>query len=108
MALNNNSLTATTTTASGASATATIAAVADKNYQIVGFDGSSTDQPFTVTLIFGSTTKLTMNGPADAAVGRDFGDIGPIAGTNTAISVVCTPAASGNCTANLIYKITTA
>lgn len=107
MSLNPNSLTATNTEASAVSSTATVAAAADKNYQIVGFDGASSDQPFTVELKFGSTTKLTMQGAADTTVGRDFGDDGPVAGTNTAISCVCTPTATGNCSANLIYKITT-
>lgn len=108
MALNPYSITATNTETSATSSTVTVAAAANKNYQIVGFDGSSYDQPFTVQLKFGSDVKLTMQGPADASVGRDFGDEGPVAGTNTAISVVTTPSATGSCTANLIYKITTA
>jgi hypothetical protein len=105
--LNSNSLTSTNTESSAATSTTTIAAASGKNYQIIGFDGCSSDQPFKVELKFGSTTKLTMQGSADTTVGRDFGDDGPVVGQNTAVSVVTTPAASGNCTANLIYKITT-
>jgi hypothetical protein len=105
MSRNPNSITATNTETSAATSTTTIAATSGKQYQIVGFDGASSDQPFKVELKFGSTVKLTMQGSADTTVGRDFGDGGPVAGDNTAISVVTTPAASGNCTANLVYKI---
>jgi len=103
--LNLASLTATDSQASAASSTATVSAISGKLFQIVGFDGSSNDQPFSVTLNFGDSTKLTMYGSADTSVGRDFGDNGPVTAKGEDITVVTTPASSGNCNANIIYKI---
>jgi hypothetical protein len=99
------SITETNTEASAASSTATLSGIKGKQLQIVGFDGSSADQPYQVQLLFGSTVILTMQGPADASVGRDFGDIGPIAADGEDVSCVCTPAASGQCNANIIARI---
>lgn len=103
--LNLAGVTATDTQSSSQTAVATVTATAGKAYQILGFDGASSDQPFKVVLTFGSTDKVTMQGAADTSVGRDYGDSGPIAADNTAIQVTTTPAATGNCTANLIYRV---
>jgi hypothetical protein len=99
------SKTATDSQASAASATATATGLADHDLQVVGFDGSSADQPFTVELKIDGTTILTMQGNADTSAGRDFCNIGPVALRNQDIEVVTTPAASGQCNANLIYRI---
>ena len=104
--LNLGVLTATDANASAASATATASAIATKQILIMGFDGSSYDQPFTVELKIGGSTVLTMQGAADSTVGRDLTSLGGIpAGDNTAVTVVTTPSASGSCNANLLYKI---
>ena len=97
-------LTATDTQAASTTALATIAGVANKSYRVTGFDGCSNDQSFKVELQFGSTTKLTMQGSADTTVGRDFSR-GLIAAIGESVTVLTTPAATGNCTANLIYEI---
>ena len=99
------SLLSTSTQAASGTALTTIASTKGKLYQITGFDGCSLDQSFTVELKFGSTTKLTMQGSADTTVGRDFGDNGPVTSTDESVTVLTTPAATGNCTANLIYKV---
>jgi len=104
--VNFGTLTATNTEASAATSTATVAAIAKKAIHITGFDGASSDQPFKVELKIGGVTEVTMQGSADTTVGREFGDDHPIVATdNTAVTVVTTPAASGNCTANVYYKI---
>lgn len=103
--LNLGLLTATQTQAAAASAVATASAVVGKQIYVMGFDGSSDDQPFTVVLAKGGATLLTMKGSADMSVGRDFGINGIACGDNTAVTVTTTPAAAGQCTANLIYKI---
>jgi len=99
---------ATVSTTSSATATlvsASLVALSGTCYQIVGFDGSSSDQPFAVALKFGSVTRFTMQGSADTTVGRDFGDSGPVAPASTAVTVEVTPAASGTCNTNLICRI---
>lgn len=100
-------LTETNTESSAASSTVTIAALGlGKAIHVTGFDGASADQPFKVEFKEGSTVKVTMQGSADTTVGREFGSDHPyVAADNTAVSIVTTPAASGNCTANIFYKI---
>ena len=98
----------TITTTSSATATlvsATLAAIPGKGYQLVGFDGSSSDQPYSVAVLFGAVTRFTMQGSADTSVGRDFGKDGPVTPDNTAVTVNVTPDASGTCNANLICRI---
>lgn len=94
-------------TASGTatSQTATVNAIANRRFQIVAFSGSSTAQTVSVALKFGSTTQMTLTGAAGTAVGHFFGENGPIADTNTAVTVVTTPAASDACAANVLYRI---
>ena len=72
----NFATTSTTSSATATLVTATLVALTGTSYQIVGFDGSSSDQPFAVALKFGSVTRFTMQGSADTTVGRDFGEIG--------------------------------
>jgi len=104
--LNLGLLTATKTEASAATCTATIAAIPGKQIFVTGFDGSSSDQPFTVTLNAGATQLLAMQGSADTTIGRDFGPNNGIAcGDNTAVTVVVTPSAVGQGNANIVYKI---
>lgn len=96
---------ATNSEAAAASSTATVTAIQGKQFQIVSFSGASNDQNFKVELMSGSTVIATLEGPAVSSVGHDYNDNGPVAGNNTDISVVVTPAANGQCTANLSYKI---
>ena len=86
-------------------ATAQAAAITGKQIQVVGFDGSSSTQPFRVKLIFGSQTKLQMRGSADTSVGRDFYDIGPIAPAGSAVSCEIQCDAAGDANANLIWRV---
>lgn len=96
---------ATTSSSAAISAlTLTASAVVGVDFQIVGFDGSSSDQPFAVKLILAGSTYLTMQGSADTTVGRDFGEIGPVAGLYKDAAVEIIPAASGQCNVNLIYR----
>ncbi len=97
--------TSTNSEASAASSTTTVTAIKGKQFQIVSFSGASNDQNFKVQLLKGSTVIATLEGPAVSSVGHDYNDNGPVGGSNTAISVVVTPAASGQCTANLSYKV---
>jgi hypothetical protein len=99
------SIPVTTSSASGASATATASAIKGKQFQIVGFSGSSSDQAITLELKFGSTVKATLHAAAGAPTGHFFDIDGPMAAENEAISVVTTPAATGQCDANLFYRI---
>lgn len=98
-------ITATDTQASAASSTVTIAAIPGYRIKILGFAGGSNAQAVKVELKFGSTVKMTLHGPANAPVGWNFTDVGPEAAVNEAVSVVTTPASSGQCEANLIYAV---
>ena len=98
-------LTVTETQSASTTALATIAGSKGQSYRVTGFDGCSNDQSFKVELKFGSTVKLTMQGSADTTVGRDF-NRGLIAAIGESVTVLTTPAAKGNFTANLIYEIT--
>jgi len=94
-----------TSTATATSATATASALDGKQFQVVAFSGSSSDQPFKLELKFGTTVVLTLRGAADNSVGHFFNDGGPIGASNQAISCVITPDASGTVDANLVYRI---
>lgn len=103
---NYGSIPATATTASDTSVTATATAILGKQFQIIGFDGSSSDQAVKVELKFGSTVMATMHGGMAVPTGRAFNpDCAPVTGTNVTVTVVTTPAASGQCDANLYYRI---
>lgn len=97
--------TTTNTSDSANCVTSNISAVTGKLIQVLGFDGSSSDQAFKVELKYGSTTKLTMRGSADSTVGRSFGMIGIVPSSSSEVSVVTTPDTTGNCAANLIYRL---
>ena len=99
------SLLSTSSQVASETALTTVTSTKGKLYQITGFDGCSNDQSFKVELKFGSTVKLIMQGSADTTVGRDFGDNGPVTGVDESVTVLTTPAATGQCTANLIYKV---
>lgn len=95
----------TTTSASAASVTATATGEAGKQIQVLGFDGSSNDQSIKLELKFGSTVKATMHSATDAATGRQYNEDGPVAATGETVTVVTTPASSGQCDANILYRI---
>ena len=100
------SLTATSNTGSAFSiCTATVSAIAGKNLQVVGFDGSSSDQAYQVELQVNNSTILTMHGSADNTVGRHFGEAGPIATAGQDLDVVVTGDAAGDMVGNIIYRI---
>ena len=95
----------TTTSASAATVTASITGVAGKQIQVVGFDGSSSDQAVKVTLDFGGTVQSTMHGSLGLPIGRYFGvENGPIAANGVTVNVITTPAATGQGDANLYYR----
>ena len=104
---NYGNLTETTSSASAASATATASGITGKQIQVMGFSGSSNDQAITLELKIGSTVKLTLHGGQNTPTGHNvFGpEGGPVAATSEDVSVVTTPAATGQCDANLIYRI---
>ena len=102
--IGDDALIVTETSASAASVTATAAAISTKKHQVVAFSGSSNAQAIKLELKFGSTVQLTLHSAANVPVGHFFGETGVVGGSNEAISVVVTPAATGQCDVNLIYR----
>ena len=71
-------------------------------YQIFDFSGCSNDQAFTAYLELDGVTVHRLQGIADTIAGRYFGPDGPVGET---VTLRVEPAASGNATANLLYKL---
>lgn len=91
--------------ASAASTTVSVNAIADKQFQIIGFSGGSAGRNYKVELFAGSTVKWQLEGLSGTSVSNMFGVLGPVMGRNTAVSVRTTPASSSDCTAALLYRI---
>lgn len=94
----------TTTSASAASATAELAASSTYKYRILLGTASSSDQNYTLTVEIADTVVWTNHGLADTTAYAPFGAKGRVV-TNQKVEVICTPAATGQCSANLLYEI---
>ena len=96
---------------SSANATAVVDGLTAQQYQVLGIGGSSSENAVMVQLQFDGVTQLRWfdGDTSGASVSEWFGPLGPVAGVNTAVSVVTSfsemgAGATGACTAELIYR----
>jgi len=101
---------------SSATAYASVAAVSDRVYQLLGWAASSSDHALVAEVRFGAditgaikiSRRVGANTttPSGNSLSEWYGDLGPIAGASEGIflTTILQPASAGNATAELYYR----
>ena len=95
-----------TSTSKTAQCGLTVSAIADVAHQVVGFTSTASTNATVVTLVFGSTTKMTFYASSTVGVSEYYGLDGPITAKNEKIEVWTKPrgGATDWCANNLLYR----
>ena len=98
---------AVTEKVSGAQSQASATAIPERQMQVISWSGSSSINSCVVTLAFGSTEQANHHANSGIAAGEYYGDNGPIAAENTAVTVTTDNRKGGIgwSSANLVYRI---